>query len=100
MNKFKDILNQDPKAIYKCEMCQETFPIRDVVLTEPKDKVVIFSESKYLYVDKDGFLVSNNEQPSSEKDHKVLTCPHCEAQNPFGFRQPVDPRLMTEVGHA
>ncbi len=88
MNKLEDILKQSPEMIYKCEMCQETFPAPDVVLTEPKDKIVIFSESKFLYVDKDGFLISNYEPPSSAKDHKILTCPHCDAQNPFGFRLP------------
>jgi len=101
MAKFKEVLEKDPDRMYKCDLCKDTFPIKDLKLTDPIGRIKMCTPSaRYRFVNKDGEVMENTQQPSNEKGDRMLTCPLCGAQHPFGFMLAPDPRMVKEAGHA
>ena len=101
MAKFKDVITKDPDRRYHCDLCEETFPIKDLRLTDPIDRIKMCTPSaRYRFVNKDGEVMESTQQPSHEKGDRMLTCPLCDAQHPFGFMLASDPRIVKVMGHA
>jgi len=103
MAKFTEAIANDPGRLYKCDLCKEIFPIRDLQLTDPVDAIMIKActrNAKFLFVNGEGDVVTSEQAPLNSNNHKILTCPHCGAQHPFGFVPVDDPRMVKEVGHA
>jgi hypothetical protein len=101
MAKLTEVIEKRGSSIYKCELCKGIFPIKDIKLTDPIGRIEMYTHrSRYLFVNKEGEVMENTSPPSKDKGDRMLTCPLCGAQHPFGFVLAPDPRIVKTMGHA
>ena len=79
--KFTDITGK-----HKCDFCHETFEASEVKLVEPADNVKLFTPIQpFVFVDKDGVIMTATKQPTNAQGDKILACPKCDHTHLFGM---------------
>lgn len=83
--KFEELKKNDTNH-YKCDNCNGSFLLKDIILTEAVDNINIMTPmSLFVYINKEGNLQTTTIQASGEKSDKLLSCPLCKETHLFGF---------------